>query len=157
MLYLDTSALIKRYVQEPGSKSIRLKLESEEAAGRPMFTSVLTFAEVHAALMQRRIDKSLSRHRFETCRESFDTDWTVNFSPIALDPSVLLIVRDVVSLGLKGADAVHLASAVWLRDSLALGTLPNAKGESLLFATSDKRLVAAAVAKRLRVFNPEMP
>lgn len=155
MLYLDTSALIKRYIREPGSDSIRKKIEAEEAGGGLAFTPMLTFAEVHAALTQRRKDRSLSKRGFENSRQLFETDWAVTLSPIALDAGVLLIVRDVVGLGLKGADAVHLASALWLRDSVALGALPNAAGQAVVFATSDKRLARAAQAKKLVTFIPQ--
>jgi len=153
VLYLDTSALIKRYVLETGSDNLRQWLQSEETAGRLVFTSVLTFAEVHSALMQRRNDRSLTKRKFEVCRQSFDADWSRTLSPIALDPEVLLIVRDVVSLSLKGADAVHLASAIWLSKTLALA-LRGDKSDSLTFATSDKKLAKAAVASKLKVFTP---
>jgi uncharacterized protein len=149
VLYLDTSALVKRYVQESGSDNLRQLLQREQAAGKLAFTSVLTFAEVHAALVQRRKDKSLTKRKFEMCQGSFDADWSVALSPIALDAEILLIVRDVVGLGLKGADAVHLASAIWLAN-----TAPDNERGNIIFATSDKRLSRAATARKLSVFIP---
>ena len=72
-------------------------------------------------------------------------------SPIDLGPGVLSIVRGVVDqFVLKGADVVHLASAIWLRDLAAL----NVK-EAVFFLSSDKKLVKAAAKSRLEVFNPE--
>jgi predicted nucleic acid-binding protein len=155
VLYLDTSALIKRYVLETGTESIEQRLQDEENAARPPVTSVLTFAEVHAALMQRRNDRSLSNRTFMHCRTRFDTDWAVSFSPIDLGPGVLNIVREVVGLGLKGADAVHLASAIWLSDAVRLGLAPSTKIDTVVFTTSDKKLAKAAVTKGFEVFNPE--
>jgi len=155
VLYLDTSALIKQYVREPGTERISARLQEEFVTGRSVFTSVLAFAEVHAALVQRRNDKSLSNRTFLLCRRNFETDWQSSFSVVALDSSVLLIVREVVELNLKGADAVHLASAVWLRDSVALGALPDVNAGSVTFATSDKKLAKAALTKKLSVFIPE--
>jgi len=155
VLYLDSSALIKLYVQEKGTESIKQKLLDEEIGARPPVTSVLTFAEVHAALMQRRNDRSLSNRTFMRSRASFDADWAVSFSPIDLTPGVLLLVREVVSLGLKGADAVHLASAIWLRDAVRLGLAQGAASARFVFATSDKKLAKAAIVKKLDVFNPD--
>jgi predicted nucleic acid-binding protein len=155
VLYLDSSALIKLYIQERGTASVRQRLADEETAGRAPATSVLTFAEVHAALMRRRNDKSLSNRTFMSSRSSFDADWAASFSPIDLTAGVLLIVREVVSLGLKGADAVHLASAIWLRDAISLGLATGTKSDPFVFATSDKKLAKAAMRRRLEVFNPD--
>ena len=72
-------------------------------------------------------------------------------SPIDLGPAVLTIVRSVVDqFVLKGADVVHLASAIWLRDLAPLHVK-----EAVLFLTSDKQLLKAAANSNLEVFNPE--
>jgi uncharacterized protein len=156
VLYLDASALIKLYVREPGSDRVRREMESEEAGGRPIFTSVLTFVEVHAAFVQKVRDRSLTNRQFHTCCQRFDTDW-IGLTPVPLDASVLLIVRDVVNLGLKGADAVQLASAMWLKNSLIAGAFPGATTTNVTFGTSDKRLIKAATIKKLGVFDPQTP
>ncbi len=155
MVYLDSSALIKHYVQEVGTEKIEGKLREEENASRPVFTSVLTFAEIHAALARRKRDKSLPLREFGRSRRKFDSDWVVRLSPIDLGPGVLRIVRDIVNLGLKSADAVHLASAIWLRDTASLGLIPAARGYTLLFLTSDEKLAQAAAKSRLEVFDPQ--
>jgi predicted nucleic acid-binding protein len=155
VLYLDSSALIKHYVKEAGSEEIEYKLRDEEHAARPVFTSVLTFAEIHAALARRMKDKSLPLPEFHRARRKFDSDWVLRLSPIDLGPGVLSIVRDVVTLGLKGADAVHLASAIWLKDAVSLGLGHPAKGDTLIFLTADEKLAQAAARKHLEVFNPQ--
>lgn len=149
MLYLDSSALIKRYVQEVGTAKIDKMLQSDVAAA---FTSALTFAEVHATLGRRAKDKSLSLSQFSSARNKFDSDWTAAFNVVDLQPSVLAIVRNLVDqFTLRGADLVHLASSIWLRDTHFAGAI---KAE-LVFVTSDKQLANAAATSGLSVFNPE--
>jgi predicted nucleic acid-binding protein len=151
VLYLDSSALIKHYVQEKGSQTVGHKLRDEEKASRPAFTSVLTFAEIEAALSRRAKDNSLAPSEYVRARTKFESDWVLGLSPIDLRPDVLAIVRGVVDqFVLKGADVVHLASAIWLRDMAGLNV-----NEPVSFLTSDKQLAKAAAKSHLQVFNPE--
>ncbi len=151
MLYLDSSALIKHYVQEIGSDRVHQKLRDEEKASRPAFTSVLTFAEIEAALSRRAKDHSLVQSEYVRVRTKFESDWVLGLSPIDLGPGVLAIIPGIVDqFALKGADVVHLASAIWLRDTAGL----NVK-QAVYFLCSDKKLAKAAAKSHLEVFNPE--
>jgi len=153
VLYFDSSALIKHYVQERGSEEVGKNLRDEEEASRPVFTSVLTFAEVHAALARRAKDRSFSSGDFIRARTNFDSDWIFGLSAVDLGPGVLSIIRNIVDqFALRGSDMVHLASAIWLRDT-AVGTRG---GNQLLFLSSDKPLAKAAAGCGLEVFNPEV-
>jgi predicted nucleic acid-binding protein len=148
LIYLDSSALIKHYVQEIGTERVREKL----GAGNPVFTSVLAFAEIHSALARRFKDKSISPNEFVAARSKFDLDWAVSWGAVDLTASVLSIVRNIVDqFALRGADAVHLASAIWLRDTATAGKI----GSQLLFLSSDKQLAKAAADFGLEAFNPQ--
>jgi hypothetical protein len=69
---------------------------------------------------------------------------------------VLVFVRDLVrGFPLRGADAIHLASAHWLRDMARLGMKVDQYTGPLVFVSSDKRLAKAAAKNHLEVFNPE--
>jgi predicted nucleic acid-binding protein len=156
VLYWDSSALIKHYVHEAGSERIGNELRLEESASRPAFTSAITFAEIHSALARRVNDRSLSRRDFVRLRRRFDSDWVLGISVIDLEPGVLTIVRDVVHLGLKSADAIHLASAIWLRDTSTLYPASATREASVLFLTADAKLADAAKKRRFAVCNPLM-
>lgn len=142
MTYLDSSALIKRFVAEAGSEIVRgLFVEGARIA-----TSRIAYAEVHAALARRRRDGSLTREGYSGASGQFDRDWPA-YVQIELRDDVLLLVRRLVRRHpLRGFDAIHLASALYLRDGVS--------EEPTLFA-SDERLLAAARAERLRTLNPE--
>ena len=157
MLYLDSSALIKHYIREQGTESLQARLRLEEKAGRSPFTSVLTFAEIHRALAARSKDGSLSKSDYSVARDTFESDWLFGLTSIELGPGVLGLIPEIVQrFSLKSSDAIHLASAVWLKNNLRLGAKPGLRRQNLTFATSDVALGRAALASDLEIFNPQV-
>ena len=155
MLYLDSSALIKRYQNEPGTDALNARLQEEARGRRAAFTSVLTYAEIHAALARRARDQLLSPEDAAVISDQFDADWVLSLGPIELGTNVLGFVRDVVrGVSLRGADAIHLASALWLRDMARLGVKADQYTGPLVFVCSDKQLARAASKHKLEVFDP---
>ena len=61
-----------------------------------MFTSVLTYAEIHAAFARRAREKLLSAEEAAAVQDEFDADWVLSIGPIELGTSVLVFVRDLV-------------------------------------------------------------
>lgn len=156
MLYLDSSALVKHYYNEIGSYSLNKRLQVETENARPVFTSVLTYAEVHSSVARRTREKLLSLSEAAAVHDKFDTDWVLGFTAISLDVGVLGFIRDIFKAHpLKSADAVHLASALWLRDSARLSGRFLQRGEPLIFASSDRQLSTAAQKYNLETFDPE--
>ena len=65
---------------------------------------------------------------------------------IFMNDGLLPIIKTLVhNYPLKGADAVHLASALWLGRSLK---------ENLVFMASDQMLLKAALSEKLLVLDP---
>jgi uncharacterized protein len=156
VLYLDSSALFKRYQNEPGTQALNARLRQEAKGLRSVFTSVLTYAEIHAAFARRAREKLLSAEEAAAVQNEFDTDWVLSISPIELATGMLVSVRDLVrSFPLRGADAIHLASALWLRDMARLGVRVDQYAGPVVFVSSDKQLAKAAAKSHLDVFNPE--
>jgi hypothetical protein len=80
----------------------------------------------------------------------------LSLSPIELGVGVLGFVPAIVKgHPLRGADAVQLASALWLRDTARLSKKLGQQ-EAIIFGSSDRQLVTAAQKYNLDVFNPEM-
>ena len=68
---------------------------------------------------------------------------------VSLDPGVIQLAVDLAwEHRLRGADAVHLAAAQWLNDSLA------ARAASMVLVTADSELIAAAESRSLAVVDP---
>ena len=142
ILFTDTSALVKLYVEEAGSAEM-----ASRAAGARMALSVLAYAEVHATFARRRREELFTPEELAATVERFEREWQAVLR-VAVSTEVLAFVPGLCQRHpLRGADAVHLASA------LQLGK----EGLETAFATSDARLAKAARAEGLEVFDPAPP
>lgn len=139
ILYLDTSALVKLYVREAGSAGVRR--EVREAAA--LATSVVAYAETRAAFGRLRSSKLSSETRHKQRQRRFALDWEA-LVRVELSEEVLRSAGDLAELhGLRGFDAIHLASALWLRERAP---------QPLKFAAFDTKLASAAANSALSVF-----
>ena len=136
IVYLDASALVKRYVAESGSAAVGRLIDQAEALG----TSVISRAEVSAALAKAVRVKSVGRETAASAMKQFAADWP-HF--IRLQLTETLVVR-AASLaweqGLRGYDAVHLATALVWHETV---------GQPVLVATFDRQLWQGAQASGL--------
>ncbi len=143
MNYLDTSALIKRFVQEPGSDVVAELLES----GDPVATAKIAFAEVYSGLTRRFRERDLSGRAYALICGQFERDWP-GYLRVDLHDEILTSARDLIRRhSLRAFDAIHLASALSLQKAL---------GEEVTFTASDERLMRAAEAERLKTLNVEL-
>ena len=105
-LYLDTSSLIKLYIEEPGGDEVRQDL-SEASAGA---TSLVTYAEARAAFARLRRLGNITSAGFRSAKRDLDADWP-NY--LVVEPTVALC-RTAGDLAeryrLRGSDSVHLAT-----------------------------------------------
>lgn len=152
MLYLDASALVKRYVRERGSDTLNARFRKEDR----IFTSILSEAEVQSALGRKYQLGHLPREAYDRAQEKFVQELIFSFSVLDLDRGTLAAVRSLVErFPITGADAVHLSAAIWLRDMCRL--VPSfASGEKEIeFGVADKQLADFARDSGLKTFNPE--
>jgi predicted nucleic acid-binding protein len=144
IVYVDTSALVKCYVIEAGSGDVRELI----AAARLVGTAVITRVEMAAALAKAVRTGTLLQHEATAALDAFQGDWD---SLVRLQLSEVLLAR-AASLawqyGLRGYDAVHLASASFWREIL---------GEFVSLVTYDRQLWEAARVVGLEVFPGERP
>lgn len=142
MIYADSSVIVKRYYQEPGTARVR---EGWAGVDR-IFTSRVAYAEVHAALARKYRDGGIPSPLFRTLATTFEAEWPA-YDHILIDNVTLSDVRRLVRrYPLRGYDAIHLAAALWLRREI---------GGPIEFWVSDDRLEAAARHEALTVVNPE--
>jgi predicted nucleic acid-binding protein len=152
MLYLDASALAKRYFKERGSEFVAARFES----GEKIFTSLLSFAEIHSAIARKFREKEFNAQEFDRLREAFRDDWLFSIGKLDIDlNSMTALPRLVETYSLKAGDAIHLSTAVWLKDSLRIGKWRGEVGETIEFGVADSRLAKIAVECGFQVFNPE--
>ena len=143
MIYADSSAIVKRYLDEPGSVRVR---EGWPAIDH-VFTSRVAYAEVHAAMARKHREGEMSALDFRRMAASFDKEW-LSFDHVLVDPATLReIPRLVRRYPLRGYDAIHLAAALWIRQRM---------DRPVDFWVSDARLASAARTERFVVINPEL-
>lgn len=129
--YLDASALVKRYLAERGSPEVKVLIAKAEALG----TSLISRAEVSAALAKAIRTHALTTPQAEAAVQLFRTDWP-DLARIQLT-EITVARADTLAweYGLRGYDAVHLACALLWQDVL---------GDTITFATFDPPLWQAA-------------
>jgi predicted nucleic acid-binding protein len=141
MIYLDSSALVKRYVEEQGTDFVKSVL----AGNGLITTSKLTYPEILSALMRKVRTGEIERKTFNGIVDVFDKDWD-HVLVLDFHKDLLQIVRILIEKHpLKAADAIHLSSALWLRHS---------SKADVTFIASDSNLLKAARAEKLQVMNP---
>lgn len=141
MIYSDSSVIVKRYYQEPGSQRVT---ECWARSDR-VFTSRVAYAEVHAAFARKRRDGGISAAQLRAAGDAFESEWPA-YDQILIDRATSAHVRRLVLRhALRGFDAIHLSAAMWLQEQL---------GESVEFWVSDERLVTAAGKEHLTVIDP---
>jgi len=142
VIYLDTSALIKRFVNEKGSPLVRSIVQRKGAIA----TAKIAYAEIFAGLTRKLREGNLSKTQYALACRQFESDWHA-YLRVELEDDILLLARDLIQRRpLRGFDAVHLASALRLKVAL---------GEEITFAASDERLLKAAEAEKLESLNVE--
>lgn len=132
MLFVDASALVKRYVREAHSTRVRRLL-----ASGPVAVSRWSEIEVTSALARLAREGGLTAAARDRARKAMIADldsWHI----VELVPAVFAVARALlVRHALRSGDAIQLASATWLRQFVPVTGV-------LAF---DARLVEAAKAE----------
>jgi predicted nucleic acid-binding protein len=105
-LYLDTSSLVKLYVEEAGSDDVR-GLVAQAAV---VATSIVAYPETRAALARLRRSGDLSAAKFGTAKRHFEAQWPA-FLTLEATAAVSREAGEFAErYALRGFDALHLAS-----------------------------------------------
>lgn len=135
LVYFDSSALVKLLVDEDGTDLAIDLWDGCDAA----LSSRLAYPEVRAALAASHRNSELTAVGLRSAETTWEDFWSA-IRPVELSAEVAHAAGQLSSLrALRGADAVHLASA------LAVGST------DLVVAVWDRRLHVGAVAENLAV------
>jgi len=139
ILFCDTSALIKLYITEPESDSLKDLLQEAEAVA----VCRIAWAESFAALSRRAREVPEDAMVIEQAKASLVLDWP---SYVVLDVTQSLVERAgeyADTFALRGYDSVQLASAVEAHQTA---------NTHVFFACFDLRLNKAAKLLGLQCF-----
>lgn len=138
-LYIDTSAIIKLFIQEPYSDEIRNLVESADLIA----TGLITRAETAAGINRLTRMGILDQEKCEIALKGFRKDWG---EYLRIQVTEQIVIRADFLTGqhsLRGYDAIHLACALTWSELL---------GAPVSLATFDKELYSAAQKSGLEVF-----
>jgi uncharacterized protein len=144
IVYLDASALVKRYVAEAGSGEVNALIASASVVG----TAIISRVEVSSALAKAVRMRLLLREEAASALQVFNAEWD---SLIRLQLTEVLISRAGTFAwehGLRGYDAVHLAAALFWQDIL---------GDPITVASYDRQLWDAAKVTGLVAWPKSLP
>lgn len=131
ILYLDTSAIVKLYVDEEGSPLVRSAVEASSAVA----TSRIAYAETRAALAAAARQGRITAEERSAAAAAFRADWR-SFSVVHVTQELVELAADLAEeKALRGLDAVHLASSVLLLQRT---------GQEVWFLSWDRHLNQAA-------------
>jgi len=139
LAYFDTSALVKNYIQEAGSTQVRELLGTYE-----FVSSAIATIELHSAVRRRYQEGAVTRSNYNSILIRVKRDrlfWQL------VEPVVPVLTKAeelVLAHAVRTLDAIHLASAIIIQESI---------GETLPFITADDRQLTAARDCRLETIT----
>lgn len=148
VVFHDSSALVKRYVQEIGSSWVGSWFNS--TFSHEHYIASVTPVEVVAALTRRGRGGAVPPGEAASACALFRNDLTTDYHVVALTEAMIGEAMTLAEIhALRGYDAVQLAAA------LALNRLSVGAGlDPILFISADQELNAVATIEGLRVENP---
>lgn len=136
IIYFDTSALVKKYVLEPGSDRIGAHYARAEMVGTALITAPEMASALSRAMRMDKITADEASQSWNAFTEDCDMMYLVDISQPLISRASTLVWEH----GLRGNDAVHLASFLTWKEAL---------GEEITLATFDAAFWQAA--RRLEI------
>jgi len=132
IFYFDTSALLKAYVQENGSKEVLALMDKDDN----VFGSiVLTKVEMASAIQRAIRATGSSSTNATTAWQDFLDDWEA-FTRLRITTGIIEKASDIAwKYSLRGYDSLHLAAALLWQETL---------GMQVTFAAFDRDLWLAS-------------
>lgn len=146
--FVDSSALVKRYISETGSRWI-LGLFAP-ALDNEIFIAAITGVEIVAALTRRMRSGSISAADATLVCNQFRNDLQTDYQSVEITEAVInsgMILAETRDL--RSYDAVQLAAGYAVNALCIANGLP-----PVIFVSSDNDLTLAAASEGLLVENP---
>lgn len=138
IVYIDTSDLVKLYVEEFGSDTIHEIVYKATVIS----TSKVAYAEARSAFARKQRDGGFSAKVLRKIVEDFHRDWESYFL-IEVTDGLIRSAGDIAEKHLlRGFDSIHLASAMNLKHKI---------GSGIYFSSNDEKLNQAAEKEGIMV------
>jgi len=138
--YLDTSALVKAYVDETGTAMVLEHLQAAETAA----SHEIAYVEARSAYARLAREGRLTQSELDSVKAEFESDW-VRYTLIGSDLALLRRAATLAeAFALRAYDSVHLAAAEYLSTGL---------GKPVMFLCFDRKLCQAASVLRMQLVH----
>lgn len=131
ILYLDTSALVKRYVIETGSMEVNAQIELAETVGSAMLTRVEMASALAKAVRMNWVETQAADNAWQDFLAHWQSFARLSVTPVLVERASRLAWE----YGLRGYDATHFAAALLWQETLEM---------PITLATYDRELWSAA-------------
>jgi uncharacterized protein len=149
--FFDSSAIVKRYVKETGTEWI-IKL-TDPANRNRIYIASITGVEVVSAISRRARNGDISQAEKLDAIAQFLVDFESQYRVLEITSDVIAeAVTLADAFALRGYDAVQLATVLVINER-RLGLSPS---PALILVSADYALNAAAIGKRLTVYDPNV-
>lgn len=145
--YLDTSALVKRYVQEPGTVAVDVIFDRASNGSLSIATSAWNIGEALGVFDYRRVRRLLTEREFHVATRSLASEFARLLRTRALQ------IYPVRTSLLMEAWPLVLSQHLYQADALQIATCNNSQTRVLI--TSDGLLRRASEEVGLKALDPE--
>ncbi|HND22101.1 MAG TPA: type II toxin-antitoxin system VapC family toxin [Acidobacteriota bacterium] len=151
LYFFDISALVKRYLIEPGSGWV-ISI-TDPGAGHAIYVGEITQVEAAAAMAARhRAPGGITLKERDDAVDLLGYHFINEYQPVAIGPLILdQAIQLTQNYRLRGYDAVQLATAIVTNTVLLAGGIG-----SLTFVTADSDLIIAGRAEGLLTDDPNL-
>jgi len=148
--YIDTSALVKRLYEEPGTEVIDFLLDhSLSSELSPLFISIWGISEAIAVLNRKKNKLKMNDDDFHIILQSFIQEVIKFYLVTVKDEDILTSCKYALKYNLNSADAYYLSCMVEIRNIL------QPLNQNLVLISSDTRFLNAAEKEGFKTLNPE--
>lgn len=138
-IYIDTSAIVKKYFWESGSADVISFWRKADS----LATSSVAYAEMLSACYRKNRETPGQEDIFHAIIDAFRREWD-SFIRVEINEELYQEIDRLMTLyPLRGFDAIHLASALLLHRTLS---------DDYLFLCFDQNLKNSANAEELQIF-----
>jgi predicted nucleic acid-binding protein len=146
--FVDSSALVKRYISEIGSTWVLELFDS--TLNNEVFVAAITSVEIVAAITRRSRSGSISAADATVVCNQFRSDLQTDYQVVEITEEIIDAGMSLAErFGLRGYDAVQLAAGCAINVLCITSGLP-----PVIFVSADSELNMAAINEGLLVQNP---
>jgi uncharacterized protein len=146
--FLDTSALLKRYVPEIGTSWIQSIADPQNQ--HLIIIAQITWVEFYSAIARRVLEQSITAAQAQQISSAFEFHWNAQYFTVPIDHTITQLAgRLVHQHPLRAYDTVQLAAALNIQNQIIASS-----SSTFTFLTADDRLAQVSALTGLLTENP---